>query len=172
MRILITGVAGFVGRHLFNRLCQQYPDADIHGTSIEQSPRMGSERLTYHVVDLKDANAIHDLIAEVQPEQIYHLAAQSSPRKSFQIPWETLENNIKAQLNIILACIDLKIKPRILVISSAEIYGPVQPEQLPINENAPLRPTNPYGVSKVAQGYVRAAILSEPSITHFACAAL
>lgn len=151
MRILITGVAGFVGRHLFNRLCQQYPDAEIHGTSIEQSPRMSSERLLYHVVDLKDANAIHDLIADVQPDQIYHLAAQSSPRKSFQIPWETLENNIKAQLNIILACIALKLQPRILVISSAEIYGPVKPDQLPINENAPLRPTNPYGVSKVAQ---------------------
>ena len=151
MRILITGVAGFVGRHLFNTLCKQYPDALIHGTSIEQSPQMGSDRLHYHVVDLKNASAITELIAEVQPDRIYHLAAQSSPRKSFQIPWETLENNIKSQLNIIQACIALKIQPRILVISSAEIYGPVQPDQLPINENAPLRPTNPYGVSKVAQ---------------------
>ena len=151
MRILITGVAGFVGRHLYNRLCQQYPDAIIHGTSIEPSLDMGNDRLHYHILDLKDYNAIYELIAEVQPDQIYHLAAQSSPRKSFQIPWETLENNIKAQLNIIQACIALQLQPRILVISSAEIYGPVQPDQLPINENAPLRPTNPYGVNKVAQ---------------------
>jgi GDP-4-dehydro-6-deoxy-D-mannose reductase len=151
VRILITGVAGFVGRHLFNTLCRQYPDAIIDGTSIEQSPQMGDDRLRYHVIDLKDYNAIFELIAEVQPDQIYHLAAQSSPRKSFQIPWETLENNIKAQLNIIQACLALKLQPRILVISSAEIYGPVQPDQQPINENAPLRPTNPYGVSKVAQ---------------------
>ena len=151
MRILITGVAGFVGRHLFNRLCQQYPDAIIHGTSIEPSLNLGNDRLYYHVLDLKDYNAIYELISEVQPDQIYHLAAQSSPRKSFQIPWETLENNIKAQLNIIQACIALKLYPRILVISSAEIYGPVHPDQLPINENTPLRPTNPYAVSKVSQ---------------------
>lgn len=152
MRILITGVAGFVGRHLFTTLCRQYPDAIIHGTSIEPSLQMGNDRLQYHAaIDLKDGKAIADLIADTQPDHIYHLAAQSSPRKSFQIPWETLENNIKAQLNIIQACIALGIRPRILVISSAEIYGPVRPEQLPINEDAPLCPTNPYGVSKVAQ---------------------
>jgi GDP-4-dehydro-6-deoxy-D-mannose reductase len=151
VRILITGVAGFVGRHLFNRLCEQYPDALIHGTSIEPSLQLGDGRLHYQVIDLKDGQAIHQFIADVKPDQIYHLAAQSSPRRSFQIPWETLENNIKAQLNIIQACIALKLQPRILVVSSAEIYGPVQPDQLPINENTPLRPTNPYGVSKVAQ---------------------
>lgn len=151
MRILITGVAGFVGRHLFNRLGTQYPDAIIHGTAIEEPQQLGNERLQYHVIDLKDTKAIYDLIDEVKPDQIYHLAAQSSPRRSFQIPWETLENNIKAQLNIIQACLALALRPRLLVISSAEIYGPVQPNQLPINEEFPLRPTNPYGVSKVAQ---------------------
>lgn len=150
MRILITGVGGFVGRHLFNTLCKQYPDAIIHGTAIDEPPRMG-DRLKYHLIDLKNYAVISDLIAEVQPDQIYHLAAQASPRRSFVIPWETLENNIKSQLNIIQSCIALKLQPRILVISSAEIYGPVRPEQQPINEDAPLRPTNPYGVSKVTQ---------------------
>lgn len=151
MRILITGVAGFVGRHLFNTLCRRYPDAIIHGTAIDEPPKMGNDRLKYHLIDLKNSAVIHDLIADVQPDQIYHLAAQASPRRSFAIPWETLENNIKAQLNIIQACIALKLQPRILVISSAEIYGPVRPEEQPITENTPLRPTNPYGVSKVAQ---------------------
>lgn len=150
MRILITGVGGFVGRHLFNTLCKQYPDAIIHGTAIDEPPRMG-DRLKYHLIDLKNYAVISDLIAEVQPDQIYHLAAQASPRRSFVIPWETLENNIKSQLNIIQSCVALKLQPRILVISSAEIYGPVRPEQQPINEDAPLRPTNPYGVSKVTQ---------------------
>jgi GDP-4-dehydro-6-deoxy-D-mannose reductase len=67
------------------------------------------------------------------------------------IPWETLENNILAQLNLIQAFLNLGIQPRLLVVSSAEIYGPVHADQLPIREDAPLRPTNPYGVSKVAQ---------------------
>lgn len=151
MRILITGVGGFVGRHLFNMLSNQYPEAFLHGTALEQPSQRIGQGLQYHVVDLKNYASIYELIAEVQPDQIYHLAAQSSPRKSFAIPWETLENNIKAQLNIIQACIALRLQPRMLVISSAEIYGPVRPEQQPINEDAPLRPTNPYGVSKVTQ---------------------
>jgi GDP-4-dehydro-6-deoxy-D-mannose reductase len=151
VRILITGVGGFVGQHLFKTLSNQYPDAIIHGTAIDQPPQMDNDRLEYHLIDLKNYADIHDLIAQVDPDQIYHLAAQSSPRKSFLIPWETLENNIKSQLNIIQACIALKLQPRMLIISSAEIYGPVRPDQLPINEDAPLRPTNPYGVSKVAQ---------------------
>lgn len=151
MRILITGVGGFVGRHLFNMLSTQYPEAFLHGTALEQPSQRIGQGLQYHVVDLKNYASIYELIAEVQPDQIYHLAAQSSPRKSFAIPWETLENNIKAQLNIIQACIALRLQPRMLVISSAEIYGPVRPEQQPINEDAPLRPTNPYGVSKVTQ---------------------
>ncbi len=151
MRILITGVGGFVGRHLFNTLSTQYPDAFLHGTAFEQPSQEIGRGLQYHVVDLKNYVTIYDLIAEIKPDRIYHLAAQSSPRKSFAIPWETLENNIKAQLNIIQACIALSIQPRILVISSAEIYGPVRPGQQPINEDASLRPTNPYGVSKVTQ---------------------
>jgi GDP-4-dehydro-6-deoxy-D-mannose reductase len=75
----------------------------------------------------------------------------SSPRRSFQIPWETLENNIQGQLNIIQACLSLSAQPKLLVVSSAEIYGPINANALPINEDTPLRPTNPYGVSKVAQ---------------------
>jgi len=151
VRILITGVGGFVGRHLFNTLSTQYPDAFLHGTALEQPSQKIGGGLQYHVVDLKNYAQIYELIAEIQPDHIYHLAAQSSPRKSFAIPWETLENNIKAQLNIIQACLALRLQPRILIISSAEIYGPVRPDQQPINEDAPLRPTNPYGVSKVAQ---------------------
>lgn len=149
MRILITGVGGFVGSHLSRHIMQTIPEAELHGTILPGTREAAS--VTNYAFDLKDENAVHDLIARVQPEQIYHLAAQASPRLSFSHPWETLENNIHAQLNIFQACIALNLKPRILVISSAEIYGTVRPDQQPVDEDTPLRPNNPYAVSKVAQ---------------------
>ena len=87
----------------------------------------------------------------MKPEVIFHLAAQAFVPRSFEKPWETLQNNILAQLNILEACLSVGIKPRIVVISSGGIYGTVAPEELPISENAELRPNSPYNVSKVAQ---------------------
>ena len=72
-------------------------------------------------------------------------------RVPFDDPWETLENNIRAELNIFLACARLGLSPRIVIVSSAEIYGAVSRDALPLSESAAIRPTNPYSVSKVAQ---------------------
>src|SRR5690606_7139858 len=81
------------------------------------------------------------------------LAGQSSPSKALNAVWRTLETNIRAQLNIFQTCIDLDIAPRILSISSGEIYcgGLSDPDKMPVNEDAPLRPSNPYALSKVTQ---------------------
>lgn len=149
MRVLITGVGGFVGRHLVTQLREAMPEAELHGTILEGTA--GAENVVCHSLDLKDEAAVRTLVEQVLPDRVYHLAAQSSPRRSFAIPWETLENNIRAQLSLIQAFLNLQMQPRMLVVSSAEIYGPVHADQLPIREDAPLRPTNPYGVSKVAQ---------------------
>lgn len=151
MRILITGVGGFVGGHLLRHLLENAPDDEFHGTTLADAPRPEVASLTCHNINLKDEQAVRDLIAQVQPDHIYHLAAQASPRVSFKTPWNTLENNIHSQLNVIQACVALNIQPRMLVVSSAEIYGPVKPENLPVREDTPLRPTSPYGVSKIAQ---------------------
>jgi GDP-4-dehydro-6-deoxy-D-mannose reductase len=151
VRVLITGVGGFVGGHLLKHLLETAPDTEVHGTILAGTRHPDHQQLLVHEIDLKEAEHLSHLIDQIRPDQIYHLAAQASPRMSFQAPWETLENNIRSQVNLIQACIALSIKPRILVISSAEIYGPVQPDQLPIQEDSPLRPTSPYGVSKVAQ---------------------
>jgi GDP-4-dehydro-6-deoxy-D-mannose reductase len=154
VRILITGVGGFVGRHLLRHLREINPSAEFHGSVIEDPPPLIDPALTCHTVNLKAPDAVLCLLEEVQPTHIYHLAAQASPRLSFEIPWETLENNIRSQLNIIQSCLTLGIAPRMLVVSSAEIYGPVRPEDQPLNEETPLRPANPYGVSKVAQDLI------------------
>jgi len=102
-------------------------------------------------IDLRDPDAVLDLVRTIRPDAILHLAAQAFVPRSFEDPWETLENNIRAQLNLLLAVLAVEIAPRIMIVSSAEIYGSVPPEQMPMTEDLPLAPDNPYSVSKVAQ---------------------
>ncbi len=151
MRILITGAGGFVGRHLSAHLAVAEPSASLIGTTLLPSERVHPAVSESHRIDLIDHDAVNELLAISRPQFIYHLAAQAFVPRSFEDPWETLENNIRAQLNIIRACLALDIRPRMLVVSSAEIYGSLLPSQLPMDESAPIRPANPYSVSKVAQ---------------------
>ena len=95
--------------------------------------------------------ALQDLFATVRPDCVFHLAAQAFVPTSWQDPWSTLANNIRGQLNVLLAAIALGTLPRVLVVGSADEYGVVAPEELPIRESSPLRPNNPYAVSKVTQ---------------------
>lgn len=149
MRILITGIGGFVGRHLSAYVLAHTPGAELHGAVI--APEHAIPDADCHVVDLKDEAALHALIERVRPDHIYHLAAQASVKRSFDDPWETLENNIHAQLNLITACLKLDPPPRLLIVSSGEIYGAETFGDTPPTEDAPLCPSNPYSVSKVAQ---------------------
>ncbi|MCB9451931.1 MAG: GDP-mannose 4,6-dehydratase [Anaerolineaceae bacterium] len=151
MQILITGASGFAGRHLIEHILSTTPDAVIHGTVFGPNTGELPESGHWYDLDLRQVDAVSDLIAQVRPQQIYHLAAQASPRRSFEVPWETLENNIRAQLNVILGCLAAAIQPRMVVVSSAEIYRPVEPPDRPIPEGTPFIPTSPYGVSKITQ---------------------
>ena len=151
MRILITGAGGFVGRHLSAHISRVQPRARLTGTTFFPGETVHEALADQQRIDLKDDEQALDLLARCRPDAIYHLAAQAFVPRSFEDPWETLENNIRAQLNIIKACLELDIRPRLLIVSSAEIYGAVEPGQLPMNEETAIRPTNPYSVSKVAQ---------------------
>jgi GDP-4-dehydro-6-deoxy-D-mannose reductase len=150
LKILITGAGGFVGQHLAHWLKKAYPDAQLHGTAYTGESTI-NDLMTIHQIDLCDVDRVLALLTDIQPEQIYHLAAQSFVPRSFDAPWETLQNNILGQLNLITACIELGIKPRIIVTGSAEVYGIVSPDEVPIIETAELRPTSPYAVSKITQ---------------------
>ena len=151
MRVLITGAGGFVGRHLAAHLAAVEADASLVGTTLLSGERVHPAVGESRQIDLCDTDAAQALLADCRPQVIYHLAAQAFVPRSFEAPWETLENNIRAQLNIIQGCLELDIRPRMLVVSSAEIYGAVPRAQLPMDEDAPIRPANPYSVSKVAQ---------------------
>ncbi len=152
MRILITGIGGFVGSHLAAYLTSTMPDAELHGTIMPNLPVQQRGGLAaMHPVDLRDDRAVRELITSVRPDHIYHLAAWAIVHLSFDRAWETLENNIRIQLNVIQGCLAVDTPPRLLAVTSGEVYGADQPESHPTTEDAAFRPSNPYAVSKVAQ---------------------
>ncbi len=152
LRALITGIGGFAGSHLAKYLLE-HTDLQVWGLDLVEG-RAGQLRssVTLHVGNtLMNLQALKDLFAEAKPDYIFHLAAQAFVPASWADPWSTLENNIRGQLNVLLAAIAMGTWPQILVVGSADEYGIVAPEELPIRETNPLRPNSPYAVSKVAQ---------------------
>src|SRR5205814_8536418 len=101
--------------------------------------------------ELQDGSAVRGVIRAVQPERIFHLAAQSFVPTSWTAPAATLNNNITCQVNLFEAIREAKLDPVIHIAGSSEEYGLVYPDEAPILESNPMRPLSPYAVSKVAQ---------------------
>lgn len=153
MRVLITGITGFVGSHLAE-YCLQREDVEVFGTYRWRSPRENISHLkdlTLVECELTDAAAVLQALDEVRPDWVFHLAAQSFVPTSWRAPGQTFEANVFGQLNLFEAIRRLGLEPRLLVVGSSEEYGLVHPDEVPITEDQPLRPLSPYGVSKVAQ---------------------
>lgn len=106
------------------------------------------------MIDLREYERVKGLLSELEPDLIYHLAAQASVARSWDDPAFTLTINTTIQLNILRAVAELGLSPRILVVASADEYGMITPEDLPVDEDTPLRPPNPYAVSKVTQDFL------------------
>ncbi len=157
MRALITGITGFAGSHLAQLLLAQ-PGAEVYGIASLRASEVPlpawAERVTLLRADLTDLSAVTRALEAVRPEAIYHLAAQASVPRAWSDPAATLTNNIAAQANLMQAVVALQLDPAILIVGSADEYGRVTPEDLPVDEDTPLRPVNPYAVSKVAQDYL------------------
>lgn len=155
MKVLITGITGMAGSHLAEYLIRR-GDCEVHGTLRWRSNReniAGLEKgVSFHECELRDPYAVTRLLRDIRPNRIYHLASQSNVAASWIAPRETLVNNITAQLNILesLKLLD-QTETRVHVAGSSEEYGMVLPDELPVKESNPLRPTSPYGVSKVTQ---------------------
>ncbi len=147
MRALITGIGGFVGPYLARELRAQ-TDWTLVGFG-HQPATAGDYEL--FAVDLLDRQRVARLIGEIAPTHVFHLAAQSHVPTSHEDGGATLHNNIAAQVNLLDACRALSAPPRILIVGSGEEYGPASPEEMPLREEQPFRPTSPYAVSKVAQ---------------------
>lgn len=151
MRSLITGAGGFVGSHLAELLLAA-PEAEVWGCDLshERRPYLPSA-LKLLAADLRDPAEARAVVEQCCPDRIYHLAGQAFVGDSWNNPWATLETNLRAQLNLLEAVRAACLETRILVVSSAEVYGRILPQDLPLDETCPLRPDSPYGVSKVGQ---------------------
>ena len=152
MRILVTGGSGFAGQYLLDYLQQVEPEAKLIATTIDVAPTNPQlATVDWVVVNLLDTQAVFDLLKNHQPDIIYHLAALSAPSKALTAAWQTLENNVKMQFNLIHACIELNISPQILLITSGDIYDTRSNTGDPIAEETPLCANNPYALSKITQ---------------------
>jgi len=153
LRALITGVTGFAGSHLAEYLVA-HTDLEVWGTDISSDDRNIAQirdDLHFVVGDMSEPDVVSTILTQAHPDYVFHLAAQAFVPLSWRDPWQTIANNIRAQLNIFQAMVNSGDKPRVLVVGSADEYGMITPDELPISEATPLRPYSPYAVSKIAQ---------------------
>lgn len=139
MKALITGAHGFVGRYLTEHL-ESKGDVVV-GVDRHEGP------------DLLDGEGWHVLLDRVQPDALYHLAGQADVGGSWSAPVETFRANAEGTLNVLEACAAVEV-PRVLAVSSADVYGRVTQAELPLDEDSPLRPVSPYAASKVAADFL------------------
>lgn len=143
MRALVTGVDGFVAPFLRSAL--ECAGLEVHGTCLHEE-FLGPST---HKMDVTDAREVADVIATVRPRLVFHLAGFSSVAESFQHPDVCRRVNVQGTANLLSAIVQAGLHPRVLVVSSAEVYG--KPESLPMSEDHPLSPSSPYASSRVEQ---------------------
>jgi GDP-4-dehydro-6-deoxy-D-mannose reductase len=155
LRALITGISGFVGSHLAEHLL------DLGAWTVAGTVYGGNEniahlreRLVLYEAELSELQTVRNIIEDSRPDAIFHLAAQPIPSLSRIDPWFTLENNIRLQLNVLQAVSQVAPKAAVLVVGTSEEYGQAAESDLPLREDAPLRPTTAYAVSKIAQDFL------------------
>lgn len=162
-RALITGITGMVGSHLADYLLEN-TDWDVYGMCRWRSPLDNVEHLLDRVNkkekvfleygDLNDFGSLVNVINKSKPDYVFHLAAQSYPRTSFDSPADTLKTNIIGTNNLLEVIRLSDCDPVIHVCASSEVFGRVPREKLPINEDVTFHPASPYAISKVGTDLV------------------
>ena len=152
MRILVSGAAGFAGTHLLKELSGSGDHELFAGTLVRPNEWSSAERAVEWIdLDITSGPSVLRAVRESRPERVYHLAGQASVGESFRSPLDTWEVNATGTLRILDALREEGLSSaRLLLTSSAEVYGPVPIEDQPISESHPFRPVTPYGASKAA----------------------
>ncbi len=156
-RMLITGCSGFVSRHFLNYLIENNLSYEVLGVDVNP-PKFAMEdyaptlAMSFEQVNLLDKEAVEDMIATFRPDYILHLASFSSVAYSWQHPADCFMNNTSIFLNVTEALRKHDLCDcRLLSVGSSEEYGDVKKEELPLQEDMPLVPVNPYAVARVSQ---------------------
>jgi GDP-mannose 4,6-dehydratase len=162
-KALITGITGMVGSHLADFLLEN-TDWEVHGMCRWRSPldnvthlldRVNKkDRVFFHMGDLNDAISLIRVIEKLRPDYVFHLAAQSYPKTSFDSPIDTLNTNILGTVNLLETLRSHAPGAVIHVCASSEVFGRVPKELTPIGEEVPFHPASPYAISKVGTDLV------------------
>lgn len=157
-RVFITGITGMVGSHLADFLLA-HTDWQIYGLCRWRSPLENiahllprinaADRVHLLYGDLRDYLSIHEAIDKARPDYVFHLAAQSYPKTSFEAPLDTLETNVQGTAHVLEALRKRQSPCVVHVCSSSEVFGRVPKEKLPIGEECTFHPASPYAISKV-----------------------
>ena len=156
MKALITGISGFVGSYLAEFLLDK--KYKVFGTFYDKSTFSNIDNILDKIeifeCDIRNYNSLKTIIEKVRPDEIYHLAAISFVPNSLKDPKLTFDTNLYGTLNLYQAVIEQKINPKILFVGSADEYGIVNKNDIPIKENCPLHPVNPYSISKASVDFL------------------
>lgn len=157
-RAFITGITGMVGSHLADYILEN-TDWEIYGLCRWRSPldnishllgRINAkDRIHLLYGDLRDYLSIHEAVKKANPDFVFHLAAQSYPKTSFDSPLDTLETNVQGTANVLEALRKNDISAITHVCASSEVFGRVPKDKLPIDEECTFHPASPYAISKV-----------------------
>lgn len=153
MKVLITGILGSGGSYLAEYILAEHPGTELHGfarwrTRSDTAPREG---ITLHEVDLCDLSSIIRGLEKARPEVLFHLASHANVRACFDTPLAVFENNTRSTACLLEALRLTGQRPRFVMCSTSEVYGPVKSRDVPIKETCAIQPSNPYAVSKLAQ---------------------
>ena len=151
MRCLITGVTGFVGRHLATALTVE--GHDVFGTdrtAPSDARALPVEAARFVTATLDDVARLTAVVHDVQPTVLFHLAAFTNPSASFDDPADVYRTNLHGSLNVFGAVRSAAPQCRLVWIGSSDAYGLVNPDELPVGEQQVFRPLSPYAVSKAA----------------------
>jgi GDP-4-dehydro-6-deoxy-D-mannose reductase len=155
VRVLITGAGGFAGGHLIAGLLAD--GAQVWGGTLEGEPpsrttlsAAEARKVGWTRMDVTDSDCVADVMSATAPDQIFHLAGQSSVADSYDDVPATWEVNALGTVRLLESVRQRAPRARVLVVSTAEVHGRVSNEDLPVQESLPLRPLSPYGASKAA----------------------
>tara|TARA_R100001163_G_C5065132_1_gene202952 strand:+ start:1272 stop:2240 length:969 start_codon:yes stop_codon:yes gene_type:complete len=154
MNILITGGTGFVGSHMIDYILDNETDVKIYATKrwmedTKNVDHINDDRFQFIDCDLLDGMSVKRAVEISKPDKVFHFAAQSFPEVSFKIPVVTLQTNVIGTTHLLESIKDSDYDPVVVSISSSEVYGNPSEDEIPIKETNPIRPANPYSISKV-----------------------